>query len=185
VVVVEVNPVRALEAHMDGYRVTNMTEAAKIGDVFITVTGNKHVVGRHHFATMKDGAVVCNSGHFDVELDLPGLAAIAASRRPVRPFVEEFRLEDGRRINVLGEGRLINLAAAEGHPAVVMDMSFANQALAAEMLAKSGKLETSVHRLPEELDREVARLKLVALGVPLATLTAEQEKYLNTWEEGT
>jgi adenosylhomocysteinase len=135
---------------------------------------------------MKDGAIVCNSGHFDVELDLPGLAEMAASRRPVRPFVEEFKLKDGRRINVLGDGRLINLAAAEGHPAVVMDMSFANQALAAEMLAKSGgTLEVAVHRLPEELDREVARLKLTALGVPLATLTAEQEKYLNTWEEGT
>jgi adenosylhomocysteinase len=186
VVVVEVNPVRALEAHMDGYRVTDVAEAAKIGDVFITVTGNKHVIGRSHFQAMKNGAIVCNSGHFDVELDLPGLAEMSVSRRPVRPFVEEFQLQDGRRINVLGEGRLINLAAAEGHPAVVMDMSFANQALAAEMLAKSdGKLAIAVHRLPEELDREVARLKLTALGVPVATLTAEQEKYLDTWEEGT
>jgi adenosylhomocysteinase len=186
VIVVEVDPVRALEAVMDGYRVTNIDEAARIGDVFVTLTGNKHVIGRSHFAAMKDGAIVCNSGHFDVELDLPGLRELSTGSRNVRPFVEEFRLKDGRRINVLAEGRLINLAAAEGHPAVVMDMSFANQALAAEMIARSPeKLPVAVHRVPVELDREVARLKLVALGVPVSTLTAEQEKYLNTWEEGT
>jgi adenosylhomocysteinase len=186
VIIVEVDPVRALEAVMEGYRVTGIDEASRLGDVFITVTGNKHVIGKTQFSAMKDGAIVCNSGHFDVELDLPGLAALSAGRRAVRPFVEEFRLQDGRRINVLGEGRLINLAAAEGHPAVVMDMSFANQALAAEMIAKSPeKLAVAVHRIPADLDREVARLKLVALGVPVSTLTAEQEKYLNTWEEGT
>ena len=186
VIIVEVDPVRALEAVMEGFRVTDIDEAARIGDVFITVTGNKHVIGKPQFSAMKDGAIVCNSGHFDVELDLPGLRALSAGRRAVRPFVEEFQLPDGRRINVLGEGRLINLAAAEGHPAVVMDMSFANQALAAEMIARSPeKLPVAVHRIPADLDREVARLKLVSLGVPVSRLTAEQEKYLNTWDEGT
>jgi len=186
VIIVEVNPVRALEALMDGYRVHSITEAARIGDVFITVTGNKHVIGKAHFQAMKDGAIVCNSGHFDVELDLPGLAELSSGDREVRPFVQEFKMKDGRRINVLGEGRLINLAAAEGHPAVVMDMSFANQALAAEMIAKSKeRLPIAVHRVPEDLDREVARLKLVSMGITISELTAAQEKYLNTWEEGT
>ncbi len=188
VAVVEVNPVRALEALMDGYRVLSMAEAAPIGDVFITVTGNKHVIRGSHFAAMKDGAIVCNSGHFNVELDLPALGELAAERRPVRPFVEEYRLGDGRRIYVLGEGRLINLAAAEGHPAAVMDMSFANQALAAELLARSartGRMPPGVHRIPEELDREVARLKLESMGIAIERLTPEQEKYLNSWQEGT
>ena len=186
VIVVEVNPVRALEALMDGYRVTSMAEAAPLGDVFITVTGNKHVVAKRHFATMKDGAVVCNSGHFNVELDLPGLAELAPKRRVVRPFVEEYTLPDGRRIHVLAEGRLINLAAAEGHPAAVMDMSFANQALAAELLAKGDpKLQPGVHRIPEDLDREVASLKLESMGVAIEQLTPEQVRYLDSWEEGT
>ncbi|HVT57409.1 MAG TPA: adenosylhomocysteinase [Thermoanaerobaculia bacterium] len=186
VIVVEVNPVRALEAVMDGYRVTSMVEAAALGDIFVTVTGNKHVIAREHFERMHDGAIVCNSGHFDVELDLPALRDLAESSREVRPFVQEFRLEGGRRINVLGEGRLINLAAAEGHPAAVMDMSFANQALAAEMIAKSReRLAVAVHRVPLEVDREVARLKLVSMGIPLQVLTPEQERYLDSWEEGT
>jgi adenosylhomocysteinase len=186
VIVVEVNPVRALEALMDGYRVADMQQAALVGDLFVTVTGNKHVIAKEHFALMKDGAIVCNSGHFDVELDLPGLGELAAGDRPVRPFVQEFRLRNGRRINVLGEGRLINLAAAEGHPADVMDMSFANQALAAEMIAKSPeRLPVAVHRVPLEVDREVARLKLAAMGVALQKLTPEQERYLDSWEEGT
>jgi adenosylhomocysteinase len=186
VIVVEVNPVRALEALMDGYRVADMRQAAEIGDIFVTVTGNKHVIAKDHFALMKDGAIVCNSGHFDVELDLPGLGELAAADRVVRPFVQEFRLRSGRRINVLAEGRLINLAAAEGHPADVMDMSFANQALAAEMIARSPeRLPVAVHRVPLDLDREVARLKLAAMGVALQTLTPEQERYLDSWEEGT
>jgi adenosylhomocysteinase len=186
VVVVEVDPVRALEAVMDGYRVTDMAEAAAIGDIFITVTGNKHVIGSEHFERMKDGAIVCNSGHFDVELDLPSLRRLSAGSRVVRPFVEEFRLQRGARIYLLGEGRLINLAAAEGHPAAVMDMSFANQALAAEMIARSPeRLAIAVHRVPEDLDREVARLKLQTMGIPLQKLTPEQERYLNSWEEGT
>jgi adenosylhomocysteinase len=186
VVVVEVNPVRALEALMDGYRVTDMTEAAALGDIFVTVTGNKHVLRKKHFHAMKDGAIVCNSGHFDVEIDIPGLRELARESREVRPFVREFLLLDGRRINLLGDGRLINLAAAEGHPAAVMDMSFANQALAAEMLARAPeRLPNEVHRIPAALDREVARLKLDAMGVKLEVLTPEQERYLDSWEEGT
>jgi len=185
VIVVEVNPVRALEAVMDGYRVTDMAGAAAIGEIFVTVTGNKHVIAREHFEHMKDGAIVCNSGHFDVELDLPSLRQLSSTSRTVRPFVEEFRLA-GKRIYVLGEGRLINLAAAEGHPAAVMDMSFANQALAAEMIARAKeRLSIAVHRVPEDLDREVARLKLQTMGVPLQVLTPAQERYLDTWEEGT
>ncbi len=165
VIVVEINPVRAIEALMDGHRVHSMSEAAPIGDIFVTVTGNKHVIRKKHFNSMKDGAIVCNSGHFDVELDLPGLRELAREDREVRPFVQEFKLLDGRRINVLGEGRLINLAAAEGHPASVMDMSFANQALAAEILAKAPERMTNVvHRVPEDIDREVARLKLESMG---------------------
>ncbi len=186
VVVVEVDPIRALEALLDGYRVTAMAEAAPIGDLFITVTGNKRVVAKAHFEAMKDGAIVCNSGHFDVELDLAGLRELASASRGVRPLVEEFRLRDGRRIYLLAEGRLINLAAAEGHPAAVMDMSFANQALAAELLARRGReLPPGVHRIPEELDREVARLKLRAMGVRLESLTEEQRRYLESWQEGT
>lgn len=186
VIVVEINPVRAIEALMDGHRVHSMSEAAPIGDIFVTVTGNKHVIRKKHFNSMKDGAIVCNSGHFDVELDLPGLRELAREDREVRPFVQEFKLLDGRRINVLGEGRLINLAAAEGHPASVMDMSFANQALAAEILARATeRMENVVHRVPEDIDREVARLKLESMGATLEVLTPEQEKYINSWEEGT
>ncbi len=186
VVVVEVDSVRALEALMDGYRVTDMTEAAGWGDIFVTVTGNKHVLRKKHFHAMKDGAIICNSGHFDVEIDIPGLRELARESREVRPFVREFLLLDGRRINLLGDGRLINLAAAEGHPAAVMDMSFANQALAAEMLARATeRLPNEVHRIPVALDREVARLKLEAMGVKTEVLTPEQERYLNSWEEGT
>jgi adenosylhomocysteinase len=186
VIVVEINPVRALEAVMDGYRVTDMAGAAALGDVFITVTGNKHVIAREHFERMQDGAIVCNSGHFDVELDLPSLRELSSGTREVRPFVQEYRQRRGTRIYVLAEGRLINLAAAEGHPAAVMDMSFANQALAAEMIARSKeRLSIAVHRVPEELDREVARLKLQTMGVALQVLTPEQERYLNSWEEGT
>lgn len=189
VIVVEVNPVRALEAVMDGYRVLDMAAAAAVGDIFITVTGNKHVIAGQHFERMKDGAIVCNSGHFDVELDLGSLREMSAASREVRPFVQEFRRQaeiGGGRIYLLGEGRLINLAAAEGHPAAVMDMSFANQALAAEMIARSKeRLPIAVHRVPEELDREVARLKLQSMGVALQALTKEQEHYFNSWEEGT
>lgn len=186
VIVVEINPVRAIEALMDGHRVHSMSEAAPIGDIFVTVTGNKHVIRKKHFNSMKDGAIVCNSGHFDVELDLPGLKELAREDREVRPFVQEFKLLDGRRINVLGEGRLINLAAAEGHPASVMDMSFANQALAAEILARATeRMANVVHRVPEDIDREVARLKLESMGATLEVLTPEQEKYINSWEEGT
>jgi adenosylhomocysteinase len=186
VIVVEINPVRALEAVMDGYRVTDMDGAAAIGDIFVTVTGNKHVIARQHFERMKDGAIVCNSGHFDVELELPSLREMASATRIVRPFVEEFRLKRGTRIFVLADGRLINLSAAEGHPAAVMDMSFANQALAAEMIARAPeRLPIAVHRVPEDLDREVARLKLQTMGVALQVLTPEQERYLNSWEEGT
>jgi adenosylhomocysteinase len=186
VIVVEVNPVRALEAVMDGYRVMDMAGAAAVGDIFVTVTGNKHAIAREHFDRMKDGAIVCNSGHFDVELDLPSLRELSSGSRTVRPFVEEFRLHRGSRIYLLGEGRLINLAAAEGHPAAVMDMSFANQALAAEMIANAKeRLAIAVHRVPEDLDREVARLKLETMGVALQVLTAEQERYLDSWEEGT
>ncbi len=186
VVVIEVNPVRALEALLEGNQVTSLDHAAPIGDVFITLTGDKHVIRKKHFNAMKNGAIVCNSGHFDVELDLPGLRELSREVRVVRPFVEQYKLLDGRHINVLGEGRLINLAAAEGHPASVMDMSFANQALAAELLAAGEeKLEAGVHRIPYDLDSNVAKLKLESLGIEIETLTAEQEKYLNSWEEGT
>ncbi len=186
VVVTEVDPLRALEAVMDGYRVMPIAEAARIGDFFCTVTGDIHVIRKEHFAVMKDGAVVANSGHFNVELDLEGLAEIARQRRAIRDFVEEFTLDDGRRIYVLGEGRLINLAAAEGHPSSVMDMSFANQALcAAYMKEHAAELEKKVYGVPQEIDSEVARLKLAALEVTIDTLTPEQEKYLNSWEMGT
>ena len=186
VIITEVNPLRALEAVMDGYEVMPMREAARRGDIFVTSTGCKQVIGEEHFAVMKDGAIVANSGHFNVEIDIPALEGMSVSRRPIRPFVEEFTLADGRHIYLLGEGRLINLAAAEGHPSSVMDMSFANQALAAEYLVKNaGRLEPRVYRMPEELDREIARLKLQAMGVSIDVLTPEQERYLRSWEEGT
>ncbi len=186
VILTEVDPTRALEAVMDGYRVLPMDEAAKIGNIFITVTGDKHVISGRHFEAMRDGAVVANSGHFNVELDLPALEAITAERRPVRDFVEEFRTRDGRRIYILAEGRLVNLSAAEGHPASVMDMSFANQALSLEYLLKHHRrLERQVYRVPLELDREVARLKLDSMGIAIDRLTGEQEKYLASWQEGT
>jgi adenosylhomocysteinase len=186
VIVTEVDPVRALEAVMDGFRVMPMADAASRGDIFVTVTGNKHVLREEHFRTMKDGAVVCNSGHFNVELEIPALEKLAKGRRKMRDFVEEFRLGDGRRIYLLGEGRLINLAAAEGHPAAVMDMSFANQALASEYIFRNaGKLERRVHTVPREIDQEIARLKLATLGFKADVLTREQNAYLSSWSEGT
>ncbi|HEY7635866.1 MAG TPA: adenosylhomocysteinase [Gemmatimonadales bacterium] len=185
VIVTEVDPLPALEARMDGFEVRPMAEAAPIGDLFVTLTGNLHVVRPEHFSVMKDGAIVCNSGHFNVELDLEGLARIASERRMVRGMVEEFVVK-GRRVVVLGEGRLINLAAAEGHPASVMDMSFANQALAAELLAKeSGRMAKAVHRLPASVDQEIARLKLQSMGVSIDTLTPQQVEYLASWDAGT
>jgi adenosylhomocysteinase len=185
VIVTEIDPLPALEARMDGFEVSTMAEAAPVGDLFITLTGNLHVIRPEHFSAMKDGAIVCNSGHFNVELDLEGLAKISSGRRYVREMVEEFVVK-GRRVMVLGEGRLINLAAAEGHPASVMDMSFANQALAAEVLAKeAGQMSKAVHRLPVAVDQEIARLKLQAMGVSIDTLTPEQVKYLASWDAGT
>lgn len=186
VVVTEVDPIKALEAVMDGYRVMSMAQAAEIGDVFITVSGNKSVISREHFERMKDGAILCNSGHFNVEIDLEALNRMASSRRPVRDFVEEYALRDGRRLYLLGEGRLINLAAAEGHPASVMDMSFANQALSVEYLVThKSELERQVYPVPEQIDRQVAQLKLEAMGVKIDRLTLEQEQYLASWSEGT
>ena len=186
VVVIEVEPIRAIEATMDGYQVMPIAEAAKIGDIFVTVTGDIHVIRREHFETMKDGAIVCNSGHFNVELDLDGLASVTTARRMIRDFVEEYTLKNGKRVNVLGEGRLINLAAAEGHPADVMDMSFANQALGAEyMLKNATSLQKTVYPVPQAIDREIARLKLEAMNISIDTLTPEQEKYLASWEMGT
>jgi adenosylhomocysteinase len=185
VIVTEVDPIPALEARMDGFEVRPMAEAAPMGDLFITLTGNINVIRPEHFATMKDGAIVCNSGHFNVELDLEGLARVASGRRYVRQMVEEFVVK-GRRIMVLAEGRLINLAAAEGHPASVMDMSFANQALAAEVLAKdAAKMSKAVHRLPASVDQEIARLKLQSMGITIDALTAEQVEYLASWDAGT
>ena len=186
VVVTEVDSFKALEAIMDGFDVMPMTEAAKIGDVFCTLTGDIHVIRPEHFEVMKDHAIVANSGHFNVELDLEGLAKITKSRREYREFVEEYVLNNGRSIYILGEGRLINLAAAEGHPAVVMDMSFADQALSAEYMAKHAReLERKVYRVPKDLDEQVARLKLEALGIKIDTLTPEQVEYLSSWEMGT
>jgi len=186
VIVTEVEPMRALEAVMDGFQVMPMAQAAEEGDVFVTVTGNMGVISGEHFPRMKDGAIVSNSGHFNVEIDLDALAKQAQSRRVVRPFVEEFALRNGRRVYVLGEGRLINLAAAEGHPAAVMDMSFANQALCAEYMARNaGKLERRVYDVPDDIDAEVAKLKLRSMGIAIDTLTEEQQKYLSSWEEGT
>jgi len=186
VIVVEVEPVRALEAVMDGFQVMPLLEAAVVGDIFITVTGDKSVIDEAHFQVMKDGAILANSGHFNAEIDIPALGAMTDKKRTIRTFVEEYSLRDGRCLYLLGEGRLINLAAAEGHPASVMDMSFANQALCAEYMVKNkGKLEIKVHPVPEEIDKEVARLKLRAMGVAIDALTDEQQKYLSSWEEGT
>jgi adenosylhomocysteinase len=186
VIVTEVDPLPALEAVMDGFRVMPMIEAAKIGDIFVTVTGDLNVIDDHDFAVMKDGALVANSGHFNVEINIPALEAIATGKRLVRPFVEQYQLKDGRQIHILGEGRLINLAAAEGHPASVMDMSFANQALAAEYMIKNAdKLQKKVYTVPEEIDKNIALLKLESMGIKIDDLTTEQSKYLNSWESGT
>jgi adenosylhomocysteinase len=186
VVVTEVDPLPALEAVMDGFRVLEMNDAARIGDIFVTVTGDLNVIDQHHFEVMKDGAIVANSGHFNVEINIPALEEMSKEKRLVRPFVEQYVLPDDRRINLLGEGRLINLAAAEGHPASVMDMSFANQALSVEYMVKhADELEKKVYSVPMDIDREIAQLKLAAMGVKIDTLTPEQQKYLNSWEEGT
>jgi adenosylhomocysteinase len=186
VIVTEVDPLPALEAVMDGYQVMSMAEAVKIGDIFCTVTGDINVIDRRHFEHMKDGAIVANSGHFNVEINIPGLQELSIAKKLVRPFVEQYELSDGRRIYLLAEGRLINLAAAEGHPASVMDMSFANQALCAEYMVKNGnKLEKKVYSVPGEIDREIARLKLEAMNVRIDTLTEEQVHYLHSWQEGT
>ena len=186
VVVTEVDSVKALEAAMDGFRVMTMGEASREGDIFVTVTGDVNVIDRHHFEAMKDGAILANSGHFNSEINLKALDEMATGVRQVRPSVQEYKLADGRRLHVLGEGRLINLAAAEGHPAAVMDMSFANQALCAEYMARNAsKLENRVYDVPDDIDAEVARLKLKAMGIEIDTLTAEQQRYLTSWEEGT
>ncbi len=186
VLITEQDPLPALEAVMDGFEVVPMREAAVKGDIFCTLTGNIHVLRGEHFEKMKDGAIVCNSGHFNVEIDIPALAKMAKSVRTVRPFVEEYRMRDGRMIHVLAEGRLINLAAAEGHPSTVMDMSFANQALGVEfLLRKRDTLESLVYPIPEVIDREIARLKLAAIGTRIDRLTPEQKKYLDSWEMGT
>jgi adenosylhomocysteinase len=186
VIVCEVDPLRALEAVMDGYEVMPGVEAAAEGDIFITVTGDMHAIGADHFDVMKDGAIVANSGHFNVEIDIPALEKICKGRREARPLVDEFQTKDGRKIFLLGEGRLINLAAAEGHPAAVMDMSFANQALSAQHIAKhASELDKKVYVVPEDIDKEIARLKLDSMGVRVDTLTAEQERYLASWDQGT
>jgi adenosylhomocysteinase len=186
VIVTEVDPLRALEAAMDGFRVMPLLEAARVGDVFITVTGNKHVLREEHFSAMHDGAIIANSGHFNVEIDLDALARLSRAQREVRPLVKEYELGERRRVCVLADGRLVNLASAEGHPAAVMDMSFANQALSVEFLTRQGKgLPRRVHPVPAEIDRQVARLKLETLGIRIDALTPEQERYLKSWTEGT
>src|SRR2546422_635568 len=186
VIITEVDPTKALEAVMDGFRVMSMNEAAKIGDVFFTVTGNKNVLTREHFEVMKDGAIVANSGHFNVEIDIPALEKLASSKRPTRNFVDEYSLKDGRKINLLGDGRLINLAAAEGHPASVMDMSFADQALSVEYMVRNHKnLEKTVHKVPDDLDKRVARLKLESMGIKIHRRAHDQKAYLAGWSEGT
>jgi len=187
VVVCEIDPIRAIEAVMDGFRVMPMSDAAPLGDIFITVTGNRHVIDGKHFASMHDGAIVANSGHFDVELNLVALGELSEAREELRPFVEEYKIKaTGNRVIVLGEGRLINLAAAEGHPASVMDMSFANQALSCEYLVKNqGKLSPGIHLLPKEVDNEIASLKLNAMGIRIDNLTAEMVEYMSSWETGT
>ena len=186
IIVTEINPVRAIEAAMDGFRVMPMIEAAALGDIFVTVTGNKHVIRAEHFAVMKDGAIVSNSGHFDIEIDLKFLAGQASEVKEVRNFTQESRLSDGKSIIVIGEGRLVNLAAAEGHPSAVMDMSFANQALGVEYLVKNkGKLTPGIYNIPQDLDQEIARLKLEAMGISLDVLTKDQLEYINSWTSGT
>jgi adenosylhomocysteinase len=186
VVVTEVDPISALEAVMDGFEVMPMARAAEAGDIFVTVTGDKSVIGRSHFERMKDGAILANAGHFNVEIEIPALEDLSVGKQPARPNVDEYELADGRRIYLIGEGRLVNLAAAEGHPAAVMDMSFANQALAAEfVIAHAGDLEPRVHGVPEEIDREIARLKLETMGIEIDRLTEEQARYLASWDEGT
>jgi adenosylhomocysteinase len=186
VTICEVNPLKALEAVMDGYRVSTIKDACKYGDVFVTLTGDIRVLRKENFLSMKDGAIIANSGHFNVEIDIPALKKLSRKKRKIREFVEEYTLTNGNRINLLGEGRLINLVAAEGHPANVMDMSFANQALSAEFLVKYGKaLDKKVYKLPDEIDTGIARMKLKALGIKIDTLTKEQERYLASWELGT
>ena len=186
VIVTEIDPVKGIEAVMDGFRVMPMAEAAKEGDVFITVTGNKHVIRQEHFEKMKGGAIVCNSGHFNVEIDIPALEKMSTGKRQVRPLVDEYQLRDGRKAYLIGEGRLVNLATAEGHPAAVMDMSFANQALSLEYLRLNAKtLKPQVYVVPEHLDKEIARVKLESMGHQLDKLTPEQERYLASWQEGT
>ncbi len=186
VTITEINHTRALEALMDGFRVMSMTEASRIGDIFITLTGNKSVLTREHFENMKDGAVLANSGHFNVEIDIPALERLASSHRPTRPLVEEYAMRDGRKLYLLGEGRLINLASAEGHPASVMDMSFADQALSVDYLVKNAaQLEKKVYPVPEQIDRSVAKMKLESMGIKIDRLSPEQEEYLASWSEGT
>jgi adenosylhomocysteinase len=186
IIVTEINPVRGIEAAMDGFRVMPMVEAAKYGDIFVTVTGNKHVIRPEHFDVMKDGAMVCNSGHFDIEIDLKSLGAKATEVKDVRNFTQEYKMSNGKSIIVIGEGRLVNLAAAEGHPSAVMDMSFANQAIGCEYLVKNkGKLNPGIHTIPTELDQEIAALKLKAMGISIDTLTSEQIEYTNSWTSGT
>jgi adenosylhomocysteinase len=186
VIVTEVDPMRALEAVMDGFEVLTMARAAEIGDIFCTATGDKNVISRAHMEVMKDGAILCNTGHFNVEIEIPALRALATETRRAREFVEEYQLEDGRRIYLIADGRLVNLSAAEGHPAQVMDMSFANQALSAEYaVANAGSLERKVYPVPQEIDEEIARLKLETMDVEIDTLTDEQARYLASWDEGT
>jgi adenosylhomocysteinase len=186
VVVTEVDPIRALEAVMDGYQVMSSREAAKLGDIFITVTGGLNGLGRELFLLMKDGAIMANSGHFNVEIDIPALEDMAKGKRRLRPYVAEYTMDDGRRLILLGEGRLINLAAAEGHPASVMDMSFANQALSVEYIVKHGKeLAPRVYPVPKDIDRAIGRLKLLSMGITIDTLTDAQREYLESWESGT
>ncbi|MCD6264205.1 adenosylhomocysteinase, partial [Candidatus Bathyarchaeota archaeon] len=185
VIVTEVDPLRALEAVMDGFRVMPLREAAEVGDLFVTATGDINVIRGEHMERMKDGAILANSGHFNVEISLPDLEALSVSKRLIRPNLEEYRLKDGKRLYLLAEGRLVNLAAAEGHPSEVMDMSFANQALCVEYLAKHPRMEPKVYRVPEEIDRFVARLKLRGMGVEIDELTEEQREYLSSWKKGT
>jgi adenosylhomocysteinase len=185
VIVAEVDPLRALEAVMDGFQVMPLLEAAEIGDIFITATGNIHVIRKEHMLRMKDGAIIGNSGHFNVEVNIPDLEEISVSKKTVRPNLEEYLLKDGRRLYLLAEGRLVNLASAEGHPSEVMDMSFSNQALCVEYIAKNPSMEPQVYTVPREIDETVARLKLTGLGVQIDTLTDEQRQYLTSWEAGT
>jgi adenosylhomocysteinase len=186
VIVTEVDPMRALEAVMDGFEVLTMARAAEIGDIFCTATGDKNVISRAHMEVMKDGAILCNTGHFNVEIEIPALRSLATETRQAREFVEEYQLADGRRIYLIADGRLVNLSAAEGHPAQVMDMSFANQALSAEYaVANAGSLERKVYPVPQEIDEEIARLKLETMDVEIDTLSEEQARYLASWDEGT